>query len=86
MNEKPTDNLPGVTEKMPVAPAEFEVADIKPSDPDAKNSNMRIQVNGRFTSQGMAVQTLLLRAKIQVSGNTRSSLIHSIKTDNCTGP
>jgi uncharacterized protein (TIGR03435 family) len=34
VNEKPTDNLPGVTEKMPVAPTEFEVADIKPSDPN----------------------------------------------------
>jgi uncharacterized protein (TIGR03435 family) len=33
VNEKPTDNLPGVTEKMPVAPTEFEVADIKPSAP-----------------------------------------------------
>lgn len=33
VNEKPTDNLPGITEKMPVAPTEFEVADIKPSAP-----------------------------------------------------
>lgn len=33
VNEKPTDNLPGVTEKMPVSPTEFEVADIKPSAP-----------------------------------------------------
>jgi len=34
VNEKPTDNLPGVTEKMPVSPTEFEVADIKPSNPN----------------------------------------------------
>ena len=34
VNEKPTDNLPGVTEKMPAQPTEFEVADIKPSDPN----------------------------------------------------
>lgn len=33
VNEKPTDNLPGVTEKMPTVPTEFEVADIKPSNP-----------------------------------------------------
>ena len=33
VNEKPTDNAPGVTENMPVAPTEFEVADIKPSAP-----------------------------------------------------
>jgi uncharacterized protein (TIGR03435 family) len=34
VNEKPTDNLPGVSAKMPTPPAEFEVADIKPSDPN----------------------------------------------------
>ena len=33
-NEKPTDNLPGVSAKMPAPPTEFEVADIKPSDPN----------------------------------------------------
>lgn len=33
VNEKPTDNLPGVTAKLPVLPTEFEVADIKPSAP-----------------------------------------------------
>jgi uncharacterized protein (TIGR03435 family) len=34
-NETPTENLPGVTEKMPALPTEFEVADIKPTDPNA---------------------------------------------------
>jgi len=34
VNEKPTDNLPGVSAKMPAPPTEFEVADIKPSDPN----------------------------------------------------
>ncbi len=29
-SEKPTPNLPGVVEKLPVSPTEFEVADIKP--------------------------------------------------------
>jgi uncharacterized protein (TIGR03435 family) len=33
VNEKPTDNLPGITEKMPEPPTEFEVATIKPSGP-----------------------------------------------------
>jgi uncharacterized protein (TIGR03435 family) len=34
VNEKPTENLPGVSAKMPAPPTEFEVADIKPSDPN----------------------------------------------------
>jgi uncharacterized protein (TIGR03435 family) len=34
VNETPTDNLPGVSAKLPTPPTEFEVADIKPSDPN----------------------------------------------------
>jgi uncharacterized protein (TIGR03435 family) len=35
VNEKPTDNPPGVTAKLPAPPPlEFEVADIRPSDPN----------------------------------------------------
>jgi uncharacterized protein (TIGR03435 family) len=34
VNETPTDNLPGISAKMPTVPTEFEVADIKPSDPN----------------------------------------------------
>jgi uncharacterized protein (TIGR03435 family) len=42
VNEKPTANPPGVTEKVPAPPAAFEVADIKPSDPNS------IQMNSTF--------------------------------------
>jgi uncharacterized protein (TIGR03435 family) len=34
VNEKPTDNPPGVTKALPTPPAEFDVSDVKPSDPN----------------------------------------------------
>lgn len=63
-NETPVADSPEVAKVLPVIPlpTSFEVADIKLSDPDVKNSNMRVQANGRFTSQGLTVQTLLLRS------------------------
>ena len=39
VNEKPTDNLPGVSAKLPPLPMEFEVADIKPS-PSGTEANL----------------------------------------------
>jgi uncharacterized protein (TIGR03435 family) len=63
VNDAPTPNPPGVSEALPViaVPKEFEVAEVKPTDPDFKGSNMRTQP-GRFTVQGMPMQALLNRA------------------------
>ncbi len=62
VNEKPTPNEPGVATKIPSAPpAEFEVATIKPSAPDATGQNGRIQ-NGRLD-----LQNFTLRQMIQVA-------------------
>jgi uncharacterized protein (TIGR03435 family) len=59
-NEKPTDNLPGVTEKLPVAPTEFEVADIKPSDPNAAPVNRSpFLPGGRLDLRGMTLKNLI---------------------------
>jgi uncharacterized protein (TIGR03435 family) len=61
VNQKPTDNPPGVTQKIPPAPpAEFEVASIRPSMPGAPQ-NARIQ-NGRVDAQGLSLKTLVLAA------------------------
>ncbi|HEV3330250.1 MAG TPA: TIGR03435 family protein [Bryobacteraceae bacterium] len=58
VNEKPTDNPPGVTKSVPPAPpAEFEVADIKPSLPDAKQ-NGRMQ-NGRLDLVAFPLKMLI---------------------------
>ena len=62
VNEKPTDNLPGVTEKLPVAPTEFEVADIKPSDPNATNGPGRgggFLPGGRLDLHGITLKDLI---------------------------
>ncbi len=59
VNQKPTDNPPGVTTGLPPPPpTEFEVADIKPSDPDAKGQNGRIQ-NGRLDLQNFPLRDLI---------------------------
>jgi uncharacterized protein (TIGR03435 family) len=59
-NEKPTDNLPGVTEKLPVAPTEFEVADIKPSEPNAAPVNRSpFLPGGRLDIRGMTLKNLV---------------------------
>jgi uncharacterized protein (TIGR03435 family) len=36
VNRTPTENAPGVSKALPAAPTEFEVADVKPSKPDAQ--------------------------------------------------
>jgi uncharacterized protein (TIGR03435 family) len=59
VNQKPTDNPPGVTTSLPPPPpSEFEVANIKPSDPDAKGQNGRIQ-NGRLDLQNFPLRDLI---------------------------
>jgi uncharacterized protein (TIGR03435 family) len=61
VNRKPTDNPPGVTQKLPTPPpAEFEVADVKPSAPDARQS-FRIQ-NGRVEAHAFPLKNLIMIA------------------------
>ena len=40
-------NLPDLTERPPAPPMEFEVASIKPADPDARGGNVAIEPGGR---------------------------------------
>jgi uncharacterized protein (TIGR03435 family) len=64
-NEKPTDNLPGISAKLPVAPTEFEVADIKPSDPNASSGPGRgggFLPGGRLDLKGIALKDLIVIA------------------------
>jgi uncharacterized protein (TIGR03435 family) len=64
VNEVPGPNPPGVTHALPASTAAtaFDVADIKPTNPDFKGGMMRTQPGGRFTAQGNTMQTLLLVA------------------------
>ncbi len=63
-DEKPGPNPPGVAEALPpiAAPTEFEVADIKPSDPDARGGSFRTMAGGRFVSTNLPVSFLVARA------------------------
>ena len=57
VDQTPTPNLPGISAKLPPATAEFEVAEVRPSKPDAKQSfDMK---NGRLTLLGITLKTLV---------------------------
>jgi uncharacterized protein (TIGR03435 family) len=64
VNESPTANLPEVARALPVipSPTAFEVAEVKPTDPDYKGGSMQTQPGGRFTARGNTMQILLMRA------------------------
>jgi uncharacterized protein (TIGR03435 family) len=58
-DETPTANPSGVARDLPAPPpAEFDVADIKISAPDAPSSG-RLQAGGRLDLQGMTMKTLI---------------------------
>lgn len=59
VNRTPTPNPPGVTSAvLPPPPSEFEVADIKPSRPDAQ-PNGRLQPGGRLDLQAIPLKQLI---------------------------
>jgi uncharacterized protein (TIGR03435 family) len=58
VNEKPTPNLPGISEKLPERPKEFEAAVIKPSEPGATQSHAKIQ-NGSVNAQNLTLKNLI---------------------------
>ena len=62
VNEKPTDNPPGVTATLPTPPpAEFEVAVIKPSAPNEPPGG-RIIPSGQVDVQSITLKTLIIIA------------------------
>jgi uncharacterized protein (TIGR03435 family) len=58
VNEKPSPNPAGVTEKLPELPQAFEVAVIKPSEPGSTRGNFSFQ-NGRVAVQNIALKDLI---------------------------
>jgi len=64
VNRKPTANAPRVAEILHVAPAptEFEVAEIKPTDPDFKGMRLQIQPGGRVNIAGTPLKFLIEQA------------------------
>jgi uncharacterized protein (TIGR03435 family) len=64
VNRKPTDNPPGVAEALPAipAPTEFEVADVKPANPDVRMRRFQMQPGGKLSAQGFSLRMLIYRA------------------------
>jgi len=64
VNRMPSANPPGVAEALPTipAPTEFEVAVVKPTDPDTRGGRFQMQPGGRLTAQGMVMRFLINRA------------------------
>lgn len=64
VNEKPTANDPAVLEALKIAPpaTEFEVADVKPSDPSVTGTRFQIQPGGRLFIQGATMKLLVQQA------------------------
>jgi uncharacterized protein (TIGR03435 family) len=59
VNEKPTRDSPGISESLPAIPTAFEVADIKPSAPDAAQRNFRTESGGRVQLRGFSLKELI---------------------------
>jgi uncharacterized protein (TIGR03435 family) len=62
VNQKPTDNIPDVAQKLPPPPpAEFEVADIKPGVPGMPGKG-GFQPGGRLDLQNFSLKSLVMMA------------------------
>lgn len=59
VNEKPAPNPPGTEKLLPETVSEFEVADIKPTDPDYRGGEFRILPGGRITARGIPLKDLI---------------------------
>ena len=59
VNEKPTPNLPGVSQELPPAPKEFEVADIKPSEPGSTARGEGFLPGGRVDLRNISLKQLI---------------------------
>ncbi|HLI82987.1 MAG TPA: TIGR03435 family protein [Bryobacteraceae bacterium] len=64
VNRKPTPNPPKVEEALHETPppAEFEVADIKLSDPNTRTISMNVRPGGRVEVQGFTLRMLIQQA------------------------
>jgi uncharacterized protein (TIGR03435 family) len=60
VNEKPTPNIADIDKLLPPPPAaQFDVAVIKPANPDEKHFNVDTDPSGRVTIQHASLQTLI---------------------------
>jgi uncharacterized protein (TIGR03435 family) len=64
VNEKPTDNAPGIEAVLPdtTIPTEFEVADIKPTPSDFQGMSFNILPSGQFNVRGLNIKFIIQQA------------------------
>ena len=64
VDRKPTANAPNVAEilRVPPPPDEFEVAEVKPTDPEFRGRRMQIQAGGRVNMSGMTLKSMIQQA------------------------
>jgi hypothetical protein len=64
VNEKPSPNPPGVAAALPPipVPTEFEVAEVKATDPETKIGRFHMQPGGRLVAHGTVLRFLINRA------------------------
>jgi uncharacterized protein (TIGR03435 family) len=64
VDRKPSENPTGTAEALPPIPlpTEFEVASVKPTDPNFRMGRYQIQPGGRVVIEGMALRFLISRA------------------------
>lgn len=63
VNRTPTPNSPDADKAFPPLPVEFEVADVKPTDPDYRGSgDFQLEDGGRVNVRGMTLEWLVAEA------------------------
>ncbi len=62
VNQTPTDSPAGTAQKIPPAPSEFEVADVRPPPPDSPMRGFWLRPGGRFEAHQIALDSLVLFA------------------------
>jgi uncharacterized protein (TIGR03435 family) len=82
VNQKPTANASNVAEVLHIAPAptEFEVAEIKPTNPDFRGMRVQIQPGGRVNIGGVNLKFLIQQAW-DVTDETLSGAPKWMETD-----
>ncbi len=61
--QRPTPNAAGVTEAMAVMhPKEFDVADVKPTEPGGRGGRLQVTKGGGVNFQNLSLRTLIMQA------------------------
>jgi uncharacterized protein (TIGR03435 family) len=82
VNRTPTENAPGVTEKLGIAPpaTDFEVAEVKLGDPASHRMRFQIQPGGRVNMEGVTLQFLIQQAW-DITGDMMTGAPKWLETD-----